>query len=546
MRLLFSLSASAVLNLVPNPTLPSMVMYWKSVPGTFHLKKPVCCRTNTQYPRLEVCDELLCIYQYMMHPKQTIFFLEQELAASTKQAHTQDEATTHLALTIQQVLTCAVQYVDETDDSAECILLLLQEAVQRFRRLACVDDHLMGVEIQILQKRIRLVQQGNTYKGKQKDTSSLLGKDRPFHQQTLNMDLNDMLHRLESCSRAISPDTASTASDDRSEGSKQVMKHAGGLMFSRETAMLLAGSPDKQTSITTAISHYTSLKSHAKPRRPAHQGSIHFPALHRAILFGTEQEARSRLQSTERSLESADFFRRNIAHVAAEKGRIQLLENILPALRAKFDTRDCFNLTPLIITVMHGHLESCKLLIEAGFDRKARDSTGHNILSIAIKRRHVGIVEYLLKELDFPPSDSHGQYICSPIRDAIENGDLEICRLLIQCGADVVTPFNEKSPWTLASHKGLDLVAQYINEKIARDCGSDLDADGAPPQPHFPYGSMPPFQTVEVNDHRAPQHYFNSDQMHNMTSYVPNAPFYQPHSTQRMDPDQFGGSSFIG
>jgi len=214
------------------------------------------------------------------------------------------------------------------------------------------------------------------------------------------------------------------------------------------------------------VSNFISSRSHGNSRRLRRQDGKEFPTLHRILLFGTEEEARSWIASTDRVAELVDFFKRTIAHVAAERGRVHLLTATLIDQQKLLDTRDAFHLTPLMIAVIRGHLNCCKLLIEANFDREVRDSKMRNLLSIAVRSGHYPIVEYLVKDLRFQVNDNSGGRLCSPIHDAIESENLPICELLIDRGADVCAAFNNKAPLDLASEKGQIGIWQLITNKI--------------------------------------------------------------------------------
>ena len=358
--------------------------------------------------RFETPNKLLWYYKYINHPKQTIFFLEQDGLPQRDPAICQKDLATYLAWMIRKELAGVVQKVDASHCSAEHVLLLVQEAVHRFRCLANDPQVLLELEYEMLDKRVRVAQQSATPKGKQRETVSLGYKGRPLHQQTLEMERNQLICKIKSSSRSVSPEAASTPSSDRSAGSKRIMKQAGGLFFSRETANLLEGS-----SATSHVSDYISARSLAKNRRLRGKERVEFPALHIALLFATEQEARSWarwLESNNENVELVDFFKRNVAHVAAEVGRVHLLNAVLPGHRKSLDTTDAFGLTPLIIAVLHGRLACCKLLIDAGFARDVRDSRGRNLLSIACRRRHLRIVKYPhSRTQDFSPSSSCGR-----------------------------------------------------------------------------------------------------------------------------------------
>jgi hypothetical protein len=439
----------------------------------------------------------------------------------------------YLAWAIRNELAGVVQKVDASHCSAEHVLLLVQEAVHRFRRLANDPEVLLELEFEMLDKRVRVAQRSTTPKGKQRETISLGYKGRLLHRQTLEMERNQLICKIKSSSRSVSPEAASTPSSDRSAGSKRMMKQAGGLFFSRETANLLEGS-----SVTSHVSDYISAKSFAKNRRLRGKERVEFPTLHIAVLFATEQEARSWarwLESNNGNVELVDFFKRNVVHVAAEVGRVHLFNAVLPGHRKSLDTSDAFGLTPLMIAVLHGGLACCKLLIDAGFGRDVRDSRGRNLLSIACRRRHLRIVKYLINELGFLPNDDSGRCFCSPLHDAIEAGDLQICTFLIESGANVYQRFNNKSPGELALEKEQTTIWQLINEKITRSGSSQVDAVSA----HLGYQHGPNLQYSAGNnvDHLIPQPYVHDSQAHDT-----DVPLYLPTitNTQYMDPRQLG------
>jgi hypothetical protein len=489
--------------------------------------------------RLETSNKLLLHYQYINHPKQTIFFLEQDGLPQRDAVFCQKDVATYLAWKIKDELIRVVQKVDASHYSADHVLLLVQEAVHRFRRLANDPEELLGVEYEMLDKRVRVAQRSTASKGKQRETTSLGCKGRLFHQQTLETERNELICKIKPSSRSISPEAASTTSSDRSAGSKRTMKQAGGLFFSRETANLL-----EDSSVTSHVSDYISARSFAKNRHLRGKERMEFPALHIALLSGTEPEARSWarwLESNDEYVESVDFFKRKAAHVAAEKGRVHLLNALLPGHRKSLDTNDAFGLTPLIIAVLHGRLACCKLLIDAGFDRQVRDWRGRNLLSIACRRGHLHIVEYLIDELRFSPCDDSGRCFCSPIHDAIESGNLQICTFLINSGADVYQHFNNKTPRDLALEKGQTSILQLID---TRSGWSQVDAVSA----HLGYQHEPnlTYNTGDDVDHLTPQQYFDDNQTHDAASHSSNVPPY-PHTaanTQYMDPRQFG--TYIG
>jgi ankyrin repeat protein len=239
-----------------------------------------------------------------------------------------------------------------------------------------------------------------------------------------------------------------------------------------------------------------------------------------------------------------DFFKRNVAHVAAEVGRVHLLNAVLSGHGGLLDTTDAFGLTPLMIAVLHGRLACCRLLINAGFAGDVRDSRGRNLLSVACRRRHLHIVEYLINELGFLPNDDSGGSFCSPLHDAIEAGDVQISTFLIKSGANIYQHVNSKSPGDLALEKALEkeqtAIWQLINEKITRSGSSPLDVVSA----HLGYQHEPnPQYNAGGNvDHPISQPYVHDSQVHNTASHSSNVPPYPltTTNTQYMDPRLLG------
>jgi ankyrin repeat protein len=235
-------------------------------------------------------------------------------------------------------------------------------------------------------------------------------------------------------------------------------------------------------------------------------------------------------------VELVDFFKRNVAHVAAEVGRVHLLNAVLPGHRKLLDTTDAFGLTPLMIAILHGRLACCKLLINAGFGRDVRDSRGRNLLSIACRRRHLNIVKYLINESGFLPNDDSGGYFCAPLHDAIEAGDLPICSFLIESGANVYQRVNGKSPGDLALEKEQTAILQLINEKITRSGSSQVDVVSA----HLVGYQHGQYNATDNVGQLISQQYVHDSQAHDAASHSSNVPPYLSTTTnaQYLDPRQ--------
>src|SRR3984885_4990611 len=153
--------------------------------------------------RLETPNKLLWYYKYINHPKQTIFFLEQDGLPQSDPAIHQKDVAAYLAWKIGKELASVVQKVDTSHCSAEHVLLLVQEAVYRFRHIANDPEALLELECEMLNKRVRVAQRSTAPKGKQREAISLGSKGRPLHQRTLEMERNQLIGKIKSSSRSV-------------------------------------------------------------------------------------------------------------------------------------------------------------------------------------------------------------------------------------------------------------------------------------------------------------------------------------------------------
>ncbi|RYP11971.1 hypothetical protein DL767_011540 [Monosporascus sp. MG133] len=132
---------------------------------------------------------------------------------------------------------------------------------------------------------------------------------------------------------------------------------------------------------------------------------------------------------------------------AAEGGHEAVMQQLLET-GADVHARGKDGRTALSYAAERGHEAVVQQLLETGADIHARDKDGRTALSYAAERGHEAVVQLLLKS---------GQM---SLRWAVETGDVEVVKLFLDRGADVVLP--NKDGWTpliTASSKGyVDMV----------------------------------------------------------------------------------------
>jgi ankyrin repeat protein len=124
----------------------------------------------------------------------------------------------------------------------------------------------------------------------------------------------------------------------------------------------------------------------------------------------------------------------------------------------KFETSDQTDL--LYSMAVEGLLESVKFLVEVkGFDINHRARKGDNALNAAVFNNNYEVAKYLL---DKGAQQVMG-WLVYPIHDAVDNGNLEMVRLLVDYGANVNSQTsNGQTPLAIANNK-FDKNQEIIN-----------------------------------------------------------------------------------
>jgi len=198
-------------------------------------------------------------------------------------------------------------------------------------------------------------------------------------------------------------------------------------------------------------------------------------------------------------------------HKAAQEGDTEKVKSILEQNPTLLDSRNDNNLTPLIISSIHGNIDVVRLLIKKGADINAGDNEGSNALHNAAASGQKEVIELLLsKGVDVNLGDNNGMtalhfvatrgyFECgkllvakgaevnvkerngrTPLFFAVRSGNIEFCQLLIDEGAEVDIKNNYgRTPLTYAIWRNSEPLVELLVKK-----GADInfkDVDGNAP-----------------------------------------------------------------
>ena len=168
-----------------------------------------------------------------------------------------------------------------------------------------------------------------------------------------------------------------------------------------------------------------------------------------------------------------NFIGRNLLHAAAEGGNSSIVRSMLSCdidINSKDDESSA---TPLIIAVMHNHVEVAKYLLQKGADISlTAESNKRNALHIASQYGSVEAIEMLLS-YDFRPDLRDGERN-TPLACAAACGQIEAVNCLLKHGADPL--LKGKDGWNLlhfAAQSGNVIIIETMLSK-----GLDIDAKG--------------------------------------------------------------------
>ena len=108
-----------------------------------------------------------------------------------------------------------------------------------------------------------------------------------------------------------------------------------------------------------------------------------------------------------------------------------------------------------------GHLEVCRLLLDAGADLEAVDDAGLRPLHSAAEAGHVQLVRLLLDAgAELEAEDEGGD---RPLHEAVFNNHVEVVGLLLAAGADGTAENHDgEEPKTIAAERGYEAILELL------------------------------------------------------------------------------------
>ena len=168
-----------------------------------------------------------------------------------------------------------------------------------------------------------------------------------------------------------------------------------------------------------------------------------------------------------------NFMGRNLLHAAAEGGNTSIVRSMLSCNIDINSKDDESSATPLIIAVMHNHVEVAKYLLQEGADISlTTESDKRNALHIASQYGSVEAIEMLLSYDSRPDlRDGEGN---TPLACAAACGQIEAVNCLLKHGADPL--LKGENGWSIlhfAAQSGNVIIIETMLSK-----GLDIDSRG--------------------------------------------------------------------
>ncbi|MDE0200553.1 MAG: ankyrin repeat domain-containing protein [Caldilineaceae bacterium] len=163
-------------------------------------------------------------------------------------------------------------------------------------------------------------------------------------------------------------------------------------------------------------------------------------------------------------------------HEAVEEGNAEIVQILVDA-GADIEAEGFMDQTPLSLAAEEGASEIMQILLGQGADNgtqegedKQAPAIGSEALFTAIEKGDVEMVRILVEAgADINAADGFGGN--TPLHEAVEQGDAEIVRILVAAGADVhAEGYFDRTPLTLAAEEGATEILQIL-------LGTGPDAD---------------------------------------------------------------------
>ncbi|XP_067653124.1 ankyrin-3-like [Haliotis asinina] len=164
--------------------------------------------------------------------------------------------------------------------------------------------------------------------------------------------------------------------------------------------------------------------------------------------------------------------RRNSLHLSCTGGHVDAAKYVLNQTSVDINSKDCEEMTPVMLAASHGKSEVFDILMKKGADLSVTDENGDNILHCSCRGGNVEIVNYILKRntLDV---NSKGHEEKTPVMLAASHGKSEVFDILMKKGADLsVTDENGDNILHCACGGGNVEIVNYILKRNTLDVNS--------------------------------------------------------------------------
>ena len=266
------------------------------------------------------------------------------------------------------------------------------------------------------------------------------------------------------------------------EGAAEIMQI---LLGSDPDADTPGSGEDKETPTQSASGSEAPARPPARPPQAPTQSAIGSEALYAAIEKGDVEMVRLLVEGGA-DVNAAEGFGGNTPlHEAVEQGDAEMVK-ILVAAGADVNAEGYFNRTPLSLAAEEGATEIMQILLGSGSDADtpsggedkeaaSTPSIGSEALYTAIEKGDVEMVR-LLVEAGADVNAAEGFGGDTPLHEAVEQGDAEIVKILVAAGADVnAEGYFDRTPLSLAAEEGATEIMQIL---LGSGPDADTPADG--------------------------------------------------------------------
>ncbi|XP_065064724.1 ankycorbin-like [Rhopilema esculentum] len=184
------------------------------------------------------------------------------------------------------------------------------------------------------------------------------------------------------------------------------------------------------------------------------------PTLHRAAYKNKIDKLISLLNKRQNGIDKKDNVGRTALHYGCLAGSVQVVQLILD--RKGKIIADNLGQSPVFMAIGNGHLEIVKIFYGIKFDFNKADNNGTTPLHLAIFKKNVTIVEFLVKQVNVNV-DASDMQLTTPLHQAIRADIPMVVLLLVEKGAKTeIRDKIGKTPLMMACVKGQEQCVEIL------------------------------------------------------------------------------------